>query len=80
MPAGVDKNSLYRDVEYVSGHESFAEKKSGQIAVTTDGVTFFNKKGDSSLLFRSAAYKAPNTLATFGARALEEASPWRLGW
>jgi hypothetical protein len=44
-PPDVDKNSLYAETEYVSGHEGFGEKKKGQLAVTADGVAFFDNKG-----------------------------------
>lgn len=44
-PPGVDKNSLYSDVEYISGHEGFDQKRKGQLVVTADGVGFFDNKG-----------------------------------
>ena len=45
IPAGVDKNSLYPETEYISGHEGFAEQKRGQLVVTAGGVEFFDNKG-----------------------------------
>jgi hypothetical protein len=44
-PGGVDKNSLYAETEYISGHEGFTEKKKGQLAVAQQGIQFFDNKG-----------------------------------
>jgi hypothetical protein len=44
-PPGAEKNTLFTDVEYVSGHEGFGEKKKGQLVVNLDGVGFFDNKG-----------------------------------
>jgi hypothetical protein len=45
VPAGVDKNSIYPETEYISGHEGFTQKKNGQLAVTATGVQVFDNKG-----------------------------------
>jgi hypothetical protein len=44
-PLGVDKNSLYPETEYISGHQGSTEKQMGQLVITATGVAFFDNKG-----------------------------------
>jgi hypothetical protein len=50
-PASADKNTVYTEIEYVSGHEGFDLKKKGQMVVTAGGVEFFDNKGERIFTF-----------------------------
>ncbi|HEU4587207.1 MAG TPA: hypothetical protein VFS11_01065 [Gemmatimonadales bacterium] len=44
-PVGAAHPDVFPDIEYISGHEGFPDKKKGQLVVSAAGVEFIEKNG-----------------------------------
>lgn len=43
--AGAARTDVYPDIEYISGHEGFPDKKKGQLVISASGIEFIEKNG-----------------------------------